>query len=131
MASILDQFWQIRMHFRAENLLFPTMYNSWGSMVIYLWIARNNDQICDSGLFLQNALVEYIGVYSDTNKLTGEVSKKKYFSAVSGGHYHSMFVLKRNQFVAEDKLLQVLIWKDWGSQLKLLCKFCSLQKASL
>ena len=36
-------------------------------MVIYLWIAKNNDQICNSGLFLQNALVEYIGVYSDTN----------------------------------------------------------------
>ena len=36
-------------------------------MVIYIWITKNNDQICDSGLFLQNALVEYIGVYSDTN----------------------------------------------------------------
>ena len=38
-------------------------------MVIYLWIAKNNDQICNSGLFLQNALVEYIGVYSYTNNL--------------------------------------------------------------
>ena len=30
--------------------------------MIYIWIAKNNDQICDSGLFLQNALVEYVGV---------------------------------------------------------------------
>ena len=36
-------------------------------MIIYLWIGKNNDQICNSGLFLQNALVEYIGVYSDTS----------------------------------------------------------------
>ena len=50
------------MHFKAENFLSPTMYNLWGSMVIYLWITKNNDQICDSGLFLQNALVEYTGV---------------------------------------------------------------------
>ena len=38
--------------------------------IITLWryvFATHNDQICDSGLFLQNALVEYIGVYSDTN----------------------------------------------------------------
>ena len=26
-ASILNQFSQTRMHFKAENLLFPTMYN--------------------------------------------------------------------------------------------------------
>ena len=44
-ASILNQFWQKRMHFKAENLLFPTMYNLWGCMVIYLWITKNNDQI--------------------------------------------------------------------------------------
>ena len=37
-------------------------------MIIYLWIAKNNDQICVLGLFLQSTLVEYIGVYSDTNK---------------------------------------------------------------
>ena len=55
------------MHFKAENLLFPIMYNLLGCIVIYLWITKNNDQICNSGLFLQNALVEYIGVYSDTN----------------------------------------------------------------
>ena len=40
-------------------------------MVIYLWITKNNAQICNSGLFLQNALVEYIGVYSDTNEQNG------------------------------------------------------------
>ena len=49
--QFLTQFWQTRMHFKAENLLFPTMYNLWGSMVIYLWITKNNDQICDSWVF--------------------------------------------------------------------------------
>ena len=66
-ASILNQFSQTRMHFKDVNLLFPTIYNLWGSMIIYLWIAKNNDQICDSGVYLQNDLVEYIGVYSDIN----------------------------------------------------------------
>ena len=39
-ASILNQFSQVRMHFKPENLFFPTMYNLWGSMMIYLWIAN-------------------------------------------------------------------------------------------
>ena len=64
MASILNQFWQTRMHFKAENLLICE--DPW-------WFTyesqKNNDQICNSGLFLQNTLVEYIGVYSDTKSL--------------------------------------------------------------
>ena len=47
-------------------------------MIIYLWIAKNNDQICVLGLFLQIALVEYIGVYSDTNKVIAFISYKHY-----------------------------------------------------
>ena len=39
-ASIVNQFSQTRAHFKAENLLFPTMYNLWRSMMIYLWIAN-------------------------------------------------------------------------------------------
>ena len=40
-------------------------------------------RLCDtqwpnSGLFLQNALVEYIGVYSDTNKHIDYISISKY-----------------------------------------------------
>ena len=61
--QFLTDFWQTRMHFKAENLLFPTMYHLWGSMIIYLWITKNNDQICDSGLFCKmlwsNSLVSY------------------------------------------------------------------------
>ena len=39
-ASILNRFSQTRMHFKAENLLFPTMYNLWRSIMIYLWITN-------------------------------------------------------------------------------------------
>ena len=39
-ASNLNWFWPTRYYFKADNLLFPTMYNLWGSMVIFLWIAN-------------------------------------------------------------------------------------------
>ena len=61
---ILNRFWQTRIHFKAENLLFPTMYNLWGSMMIYLWITN----LPFIGLFFQNVLVDHIGVYTGTNK---------------------------------------------------------------
>ena len=44
------------------------MYNLWRIHGDLPMNRKNNDQICDSSLFLQNALVEYIGVYSDTNQ---------------------------------------------------------------
>ena len=55
------------MHFKAENLLFPTMYceDAW-------WFTYESQKTMTKFaiqvFFLQNALVEYIGVYSDTNK---------------------------------------------------------------
>ena len=63
-ASILNQFSQIRMHFKAENLFCPIMYNLWGSMAIYLWIAK---LVIHRSFFFQNALVDHIGVCTDTN----------------------------------------------------------------
>ena len=67
-------------------------------MVIYLWIAKNNDQICNSGLFLQNALVEYIGVYSDTND-TCSTFKDDYFisSHTKSLHHWSLFRIVTEQ----------------------------------
>ena len=38
--QFLTKFSQTRYHFKAANLLFPTMYTMWGSMMIYLWIAQ-------------------------------------------------------------------------------------------
>ena len=57
-------------------------------------LQKNNDQICNSGLFfLQNALVEYIGVYSDTNNLkTVEVFLNELCHAgtVAQAHIHTV-----------------------------------------
>ena len=56
-------------------------------MVIYPMNHKNNDQICDSGLFLQNALVEYIGVYSDTND--------QFFARLPGFHFEKPLLSKQ------------------------------------